>query len=257
VYRSAVFGICVGATLTANSASTVHAAEAAGAAAQSAARNPQVWAAADALGMVRGFGPAQNATSLIVTTYEGTGTLDGSQVQYRFEYVYAPYPAARLARKSADGKTAIQVVREGRAWNEAAPGVDPAPVNSGVARRMASVYLTPHGAVRAAVTAGQRVKVAEASGTTTITVPVERVGIVSLTLDANRRPSRVQVDFAGGTVAARYSDYADFNNYGVFAPRTITLEEGKKVVGELTVEKFAENPYVIVPFPEQLKAAAQ
>lgn len=219
--------------------------------------HPSVFAAADSLGMIRGAGPAQNATRLIVTSYEGTGTLNDSPFTYRYEYVYAPHRAARQQRTFPDGKTVIEAVREGRAWNESAPGINPSAVTSGAERRMAEIYLTPHGALRAAIDADARdVKVSTSSQSTLITVPVD-IGSVRIVLGEGNRPARAEVRVRGRTMAAEFSGYKDFNNYGVFAPVKIIREENGKVVGDLAVTTFVENPYVIVPLPEQLIEAAK
>lgn len=218
----------------------------------------KVFAAADALGMVRGVGPTQTASSIIVTSYEGNGTLEGRPVSYRHEYVYAPYVAARIANTPEGGNTAIAVVRDGRAWNESAPGVDPVEVTVGAERRMADIYLSPHGAVRAAVTAVPgSVGVSESAGAATLTLPVS-VGTLRLQLDADNRPARIELRLAKGgrTLSAVYAGYKDYNQYGVFAPSSIVREEGGKRVAELTVTAFNENPYVIVPTPEKLREAA-
>ncbi len=218
--------------------------------------HPAVFAAADALGMIRGVGRAQNATRLIVTSYEGTGTQNAATFGYRHEFVYAPYRAARLQRSFPDGRTAIEVVRDSRAWNESAPGINPSAVNAGAAYRMAEIYLTPHGALRAAIDADARqVKVSTSAGSSVVTAPVDG-GAVRITLGGDNRPVRSEVRLGGRTFAAEFSGYKDFNNYGVFAPEKIIRRENGKVVGELVVSRFVENPYIIVPLPEELNAAA-
>jgi hypothetical protein len=221
--------------------------------------HPKVYAAADALGMVRGVGPAQIASSVIVTSYDGSGTWDGRKIKFRHEFVYAPYAAARIATKpDGGGTTMIAVVRDGRAWNESSPGIDPVDVKSGAERRMADIYLTPHGAVRSAVTAAAgSVVVSETAGATVLTLPVS-IGTLRVQLDGDNRPARVDLKFAKGhrTLSAMYGGYKDYNHYGVFAPSSIVREENGKRVGELTVAAFSENPYVIVPTPEALRDAA-
>jgi hypothetical protein len=219
--------------------------------------HPSIFAAADALGMIRGAGTAQNATRLIVTSYEGTGTVDGAAFNYRYEYVYAPHRAARQQRTFQDGRKVIEVVREGRAWNESEAGINPVPVTSGAERRMAEIYLTPHGALRAAIVASAGdVKVSTTPQSTVISVPVE-IGAVRIVLGADNRPLRSEVRMRGTTLVADFSGYKDFNNYGVFTPVKIIRQENGKVVGELAVSAFVENPYVIVPLPERLIEAAK
>ena len=219
--------------------------------------HPSVFAAADALGMIRGAGRAQHAKGLIVTSYEGTGTGNGAAFTYRYEFVYAPHRAARQQRTFENGRTVIEAVREGRAWNETAPGINPAAVTSGAERRMAEIYLTPHGALRAAIDAEARdVMVSSSSQSTLITVPVD-IGSVRIVLGEGNRPVRAEVRVRGSTLAAEFSGYKDFNNYGVFAPVKIIRQENGKAVGELSVTAFVENPYVIVPLPEQLMEAAK
>lgn len=218
----------------------------------------KVFAAADALGMVRGIVPRQSAASVIVTSYEGTGMLENRKISFREEYVYAPYLAARIANQPETGQAAVMVVRDGHAWNESSPGVNPVSVKTGAERRMADIFLTPHGAVRAAVTAtASTVTVTETAGATVISLPVS-VGTLRIELDASNRPAHVEVKLAKSkhVYAATYSDYKDFNHYGVFAPATIVRTADGRRVADLTVTSFGENPYVIVPTPEQLRQAA-
>jgi hypothetical protein len=259
VYRKVL--IIALAALSLGGGISVHALEAPGASQTGGGTplglHPSVYAAADALGMIRGAGRAQNATSVVVTSYEGTGTMKGERFTYRYEFVYAPHKAARLLRTSQDGRTTIEVVRDGRAWNETAPGINPSEVKSGGELRMVEIYLTPHGAMRAAIdAAASAVKVSGSPQSTVITVPVD-IGSVRIVLGEGNRPVRAEVKTRGRTLAAEFSGYKDFNNYGVFAPAKIIRQENAKVVGELAVVRFMENPYVIVPLPEKLTEAAR
>jgi hypothetical protein len=89
-----------------------------------------------------------------------------------------------------------------------------------------------------------------------MSLPVD-IGSVQIVLGKDNRPVHSEVRVRGNTFAADFSGYKDFNNYGVFAPVKIIRRENGKVVGELAVTAFVENPYVIVPFPEQLIEAAK
>ena len=233
--------------------------------------------AADALGMVRGVARTRTMDDVNTVEYTGAGTMaeigpGGTLTPYAVSRMtvgisyYLRGRRVEIEREAAGGtkQTLIQVVRaEPRlAWNEEGQaGMKPTQAPGAEAERLQQLWLTPHGFMRAAVDATFKgSKVAKAGGKTVLIVPVEGV-LVRATLDAKNLPERVEMPvrhpvLGATTLVAEYSDYRDFDNYGVMFPQHIVQKIGGKTVLDLKVTGFATNPYVVFPIADTLKVAS-
>ncbi len=244
------------------------------AAAQSVAET--IDATADALGMVRTV--ARRMDSINAVQFSGTGTLrrpesarrwsehDIARLTVGMSY-YIPALRWDMTLRAADGSETrtVEVVRENRAWDEVAPGVDPTEARGKAAERLQQIWLTPHGAVRAAVDAEAArpgsVTVGSERGRPTLSVTVDDIPL-TIVLDENDRPARVtaRIDhpLLGRTeLVATYSDYRDWQALDVYFPSHIVQTLDGETSLDLTVTEFFQNPYVIFPTPEQLARGSQ
>ena len=228
-------------------------------------------AAADALGMVRTV--ARRMDSINAVQFSGTGTLRTPESARRWnehEIVDATIgmsyyiPALRwdMTVRADDGSEmrTVEVVRDGRAWDEVTPGVDPTDAPGTADQRTWQIWITPHGVLRAAVDAAAAdpgsVTVGSERGQTTLSVTVDGVPYTAVLNDDNR-PERVTATIdhpvLGSTeLVATYSDYVDWPILDVYFPRHIVQTLDGETSLDLTITEFFQNPYVIFPTPEQL-----
>ena len=81
---------------------------------------------------------------------------------------------------------------------------------------------------------------------------------VTVTLNADFRPQRVEVRYGGRVMTTTYADYGDLNEKDykadVFFPaRIVQTVDGQNVL-DLTIQKTnTYNPYVIVPVPDNVR----
>jgi len=112
---------------------------------------------------------------------------------------------------------------------------------------------TPHGVVRA----GMEAALTDANSVTVdargfkFTSPE---GATTVGLDANRRPSKVEIAIqhpmlGATTVTTDLSDYRDWEKLGVWFPARIVQTTGARKMQDLRVTEFRTNPYVIFPIP--------
>ena len=244
------------------------------AAAQSVAET--IEAAADALGMVRTV--ARRMNSINAVQFSGTGTLRQPESARRWSEreitsatigmsYYIPALRWDMTVRAADGSEmrTVEVMREDRAWNEAAPGVDPTDAPGQADERAWQIWITPHGIIRAAVDAAaadpSSVSVGSQRGQTTLSVAVNGVPFTAV-LDDNNRPERVTATIdhpvLGSTeLVATYTDYIDWQILDVYFPSRIVHTLDGETALDLTVTEFFQNPYVVFPTPEQLAGRSQ
>lgn len=233
-------------------------------------------AAANALGMVRTV--QRRMDSINAVQFSGTGGMrvpqaGGGWMSYDITNAtvdmsyYIPAMRWDMTRTQADGseQRTIRVVREDRAWDEAEPGVNPAPVTGQTAGRLRQIWLTPHGIIRAAVEAEAArpgsVSVGSVGGKTTLTVEVNGTPMTA-TLDDDNRPERVELTIdhsvLGRTqLAATYTGYMDWPILDVYFPSRIVHTLDDEISLDLTITEFFQNPYVVFPTPEQLARSSQ
>jgi hypothetical protein len=221
--------------------------------------------AAEVLGLVRG---AQRSTTSVNTMeLTGAGTIaepsDGKWTQYRVTRLIAAFdfviPAARVdMARSAPGARAernIQVVSGKQAWNEEKPGINGTPITGAAADRVRQIWLTPHGAMRAALMA-DNVRLADEGGKLAINYSVNGEP-VKVVLTAGLLPERVQIqahDSAYGdtVLEATYSQYKDFEGYLFQCPSRMVQKAGGRTILDLAVSNCVVNPYVIFPLPANM-----
>lgn len=240
---------------------------------------PEVVQAAAALGMARYNPPTVKAVTTIQWIAQGALAPPGNplaaphtvaRVVLGISYAV---PAIRLQFEgtAADGREVrdILVASGSHAWNETAPGVGATRAPAGaLEERVPLIWLTPYGAIWAAIDADPtRVQVSQSSGRTVIAASFDGMR-VRTTLGADRRPETVEVEAKAGTYRARYAGYFDPDHYGVFTPRTIDWTLNGRPLATLSVIDcrsqpptgpgeppcgFRANPYVVFPVPAAIR----
>jgi len=236
-------------------------------------------AASNALGMLRGV---QMQDSLVTVRYSATGTMydvgtPGGSAEWtplkitgytarvafdvpgmRVEYEHAGIaPGPPLVK-------ATEVVGLTYAWNENSAG-DAQPMPSAVRDRLLQIWMLPHGALKAARAAGEKVQVATEGASTVLTFPVagtvEKVWINDKHLVDRVEAPITHPVLGNTTLEASYSGYADLGDVAyksdVFFPAHIVQKLGGKTVLDLNISIVnAYNPYVVFPIPENVARAS-
>ena len=254
---------------------------------ESTDRSKVLRAAADALGMIRwsdiGAGPTRLPGIDVVNTLEifasGTVYTNGQAAiaEYHAAVGYIP-PAMRveITRKGATGEAAhtIQAVREKYAWNESEigggliPGKGTAtPAMPAAKARLLQLWILPYGVVKAAIAAGDKTQISKENGSTIVTFPLSGplAGVtVTATLDSKNLVAKVETkpDNPALTNLAREVEYSDYADHGdiltdIKSPGHIVEKEAGKPLLDLQVKMInANNPYLVFPVPQNVKAAA-
>ena len=245
---------------------------------------------ANSLGMLR---TVNELDSVMTVEAWGRGTMRevgskgiGPEVPVKSFYAQIAYdfPGMRVEIVRADGQREIQVVSGTHAWNEVdklGGGLEPGwgsavPAMDRVTERLLSLWMTPFGVVKAAVAAGDKAKVGIENGATVVTFPLvngkpeqtsylvvgELAGApVKVTLDANSRPSRVELRFQNRTYVTTFEKYGDLNEADykadIFVPARIVRTVDGQTVLDITIDKTnTYNPYVIMPVPPSVQKAS-
>lgn len=218
---------------------------------------------ANALGSIRGTQREWKSINRISYIAEGSISVPGQGgrwtdyklVRGAVEMNYV-MPALRVDLTRSNGRKTdrtIEVARGDAAWNETEPGVGATNAAGAAKGRRWLIYTTPHCAVRAAMEAANK-------DTNSVTVDAKSFrfaspeGATTVTLDANKRPSRIEMAInhpavGATTVATELSDYRDWEKLGVWFPARIVQTIGTRKVQDLRVREFHNNPYVIFPIP--------
>ena len=72
-------------------------------------------------------------------------------------------------------------------------------------------------------------------------------------LDAAGLMIRVEIKIGAQLFTGDYSDYKDFQGYGVMFPTRIVQKVDGRTIVDLTVSEALANPYMIFPPPKELK----
>src|SRR4029453_7163516 len=128
------------------------------------------------------------------------------------------------------------------------------PAPDATAERLLQFWMHPWSAIKAAMSARQKVKVSTVAGRKVLTIPLAAPlenSPLTVTLDAKNLPERIEARLAGRALEANYSNYQDFEPmYSDYLPGHIVQKRDGQVVLDLTVTKAASyNPYVIFPIP--------
>ncbi|HKU69213.1 MAG TPA: hypothetical protein VJQ51_00110 [Burkholderiales bacterium] len=218
---------------------------------------------ANALGMLRGTQREWKSINRIYYIADGSVSVPGTGERWtdykltrgmiEMNYVM---PALRVdVTRSAGGKTerSIEVARGDAAWNETGPGIGATNAPGAAKGRRWLIYTTPHGVVRAAMEAAVKDAASVAVDAKGFKFPSPD-GVATVALDANKRPSRVELAvnhpvLGATTVVTALSDYRDWEKLGVWFPARIVQTIGARKTQDLRVTEFRSNPYVIFPIP--------
>jgi hypothetical protein len=137
-----------------------------------------------------------------------------------------------------------------------------------LADRLLQIWVTPHGAIKAARLAGDKVRMSIEGNKTVLTFPLPAplTTTLKVTLDGKNLPEKVAAPVrtaaANPTMfEATYSDYADLGaplnlRTDVMFPARIVQKLGGRPILDLTVAKVnAYNPYVVFPVPQNVRTA--
>jgi glyoxylase-like metal-dependent hydrolase (beta-lactamase superfamily II) len=144
-----------------------------------------------------------------------------------------------------------------KAWTVGANG--PVPQPAAAEERQLMIWLTPHGFLRGAATAGNATLATAADGSHTVTFTALGKYTVQGVIDARNLVTRVATTIAnpvlGDTsVVAAYADYKDYS--GVKFPAKIAVEQGGFPLWDLTVTSVTPNAPLDLPVPPSVAAAA-
>lgn len=238
----------------------------------------------DALGMLR---DVEEYDAIITMDWRGTGTItvDGQSCQlanYRGQVRYN-VPGMRVdfacAQAGKPGPRRVEVVAGALAWNETAPGIGATPALDAVTERLVRLWSLPHAVYKGGVLAGANAKTSLEGGVLYLTYPLPaplngtaRVALNTtdadeLTMDSGEKyqlsfwPERVEIRVGNVVTETTYSDYAELNEPDyrseVMFPRRVVQKRGGVTLLDLTVERTnTYNPYVVMPIPANVKAAA-
>lgn len=238
-----------------------------------------LYTAARSVGMLRGVEEHDAITRI---RYKGSGTMyevsrarQWQPIKIDNYYVEISFPdqGIRIDTKSSAGRT-VQVAHGGRAWDEVGVALDGPPagksqtlVTSAAAlkERRLQIALTPIGAIKAAKANLANARVTSLDGGLhQLSFPFEG-HTMRVSLDANRRPSKVEIVgvdhpvLGRTTLSAEYSGYKDFEpiyaqsnepHSDFFFPQRIVQKLGGRVVLDVQIETcWSFNPYIAFPEP--------
>jgi len=214
----------------------------------------------DNLGMLRGMQrqDAVNRTEMWGTY--GTLVVNGMPVTlstWKLSYNYTM--SGTRFDYTANGQRTIAVVSDKYAWNEDTPGGKATPMPAALAYRQLHYALMPIGMAKTAKAAGDAAKVTVAGGVTTLTFPAAGT-TVTATLNKYREPVKAEAKLGTDTYVVTYEQYGDWNDDAkadIYLPKHVTETMNGMPLLDLTVTNTnTYNPYVIMPVPENVRAAA-
>jgi hypothetical protein len=245
-----------------------------------------LYTAARSVGMLRGVEEHDAITRI---RYKGSGTAyevskagQGRPVMLENYYVEISFAEGgiRIDEKTPAGRT-VQIAYRDKAWDEVgvAPEGPPAGKSqvlvtspAALKERRLQIALTPVGAIKAAkANIGNAKVVPLGEGLYQLTFPYDG-STMRISLDANRRPSKVEIAevdhpvLGRTTLSAEYSGYKDFEPIykesnepfsDFFFPSRIVQKLGDKVIRDVQIETcWSFNPYVVFPEPGSYSASA-
>jgi hypothetical protein len=228
--------------------------------------------AAEEMGMVRL--PQRVTTALNTLEFTASGTMaemgaDGKWSDYRvtklifgMDFVI---PACRMEMELVGPGTRkqheIRVAAVKQAWNEEKPGIDGKPMPDAAAmERERLIWLTPQGAMWAAMLAGDKAVLSNEGGRLAISYLIDDEPVKVL-LNAQLQPERIEMQAHsstyGNTVfAATYMGYKDFEGYLAPFPTKMIYKAGGRTILDLDIKSQISNPYVIFPRPSTMRNEA-
>ncbi|MBI4886835.1 MAG: hypothetical protein HY824_07060 [Acidobacteria bacterium] len=240
-----------------------------------------VFELANSMGMLRSL---QQQDSVLTLEQWAKGTLTIGQQRfevpdYRLSVNYS-VPGLRVdyRRQAAGGQPQrqIEVVAGAAAWNETERGRNATPARDRLKERLAYLWTTPMGVVKAAAAAGPRATVKAAGGTTVLSFPLPAPAD-DVTVNATVRkdpgllvaPHEAALKNLVGTYIVRvetvgavatdttYADYGEWNwqdyRADIMLPRRIVRRQGDTTLELTTTNTNTYNPYVVMPVPESIR----
>lgn len=230
---------------------------------------------ANAHGMLRGVNEIDAITSQL---FEGTGTMyveaqgnRGAQefklTKYKAEVNYF-YPGMRVDLERVSSGAAvtaperlIPVVSGAHAWNEVSMPGGPATADMRTLNtRLLEVWTLPHGVIKAARKAPDKVSVSVRNGARVLTIPLPAPlsGTLVATLNPKNQVAQVVATVQEGgrqtVVETTYDDYKDPDMSDIVFPHRIVRKSGGRTMLDLTITAATMyNPYVIMPVPENVE----
>src|SRR5882762_7186683 len=160
---------------------------------------------------------------------------------------------------TSNGQRTIEVVSDKFAWNEDTPGGKATPMMAALQDRQVQLVLTPIGMAKAAKAAGDAAKVSLVSGATTLTF-ASNGATLTATLNKYMEPVKAEARYGTTVLNVTYDQYGDWNDDAkadVYLPKHIVQTQNGITVLDLTVANTnTYNPYVIMPVPANVRAAA-
>ena len=228
--------------------------------------------AAEEMGMVRL--PQRVTTALNTLEFTASGTMaeigaDGKWSDYRvtklifgMDFVI---PACRMEMELVGSGTRkqheIRVAAGKQAWDEKKPGIDGKPMpDTAAVERERLIWLTPQGAMWAAMLAGDKAVLSNEGGRLTISFSIDDEPVKVL-LNAQLQPERIEMQAHSSTYGntvfvATYMGYKDFEGYLVPFPTKMTYKAGGRTILDLDIKSQISNPYVIFPRPSTMRSEA-
>lgn len=228
--------------------------------------------AAEEMGMVRL--PQRVTTALNTLEFTASGTMaemtaDGKWSDYRvtklifgMDFVI---PACRmemdLVGPGVRKQHEIRVAAGKQAWNEEKPGIGGKPMPDAAAmERERLIWLTPQGAMWAAILAGDKAVLSNEGGRLAISYSIDGEPVKVL-LNAQLQPERIEMQarsstYGNTTFVATYMGYKDFEGYLVPFPTKMTFKAGGRTILDLDVKSQISNPYVVFPRPSTVRSEA-
>ena len=239
-----------------------------------------VFELANSMGMLRGL---QQEDSILTLEHwaKGTMTVGGQKFdlpEYRMSINYS-VPGVRFdyRRQPAGGQAqrVIEVVAGPVAWNETDRGKGATAARDKVKERLAQLWTTPMGVVKAATLAGAKATIKNAGGSMVLSFPLPAPAD-DVTVNATLRRDNsllipdpaalknlvgtyiARVETTGGVVSdTTYAEYGDWNwddyQADILQPRRVTRKQGDMSLELMTVNTNTYNPYVIMPVPDNVK----
>ncbi len=230
-----------------------------------------------------GFGRSRplSSRSVLATVFSATGTwVDAVAGPIKLDYANISsnyyYPGIRVEAKGKDAKGKpfynTEVFNTDRAWDETGPGYGPKPgPKDAMSYRPVWMKLTPPGALLSIVEAEGHVTVGkDAQGNMTFTgkSPYEPYP-VTITVNSANLVTKVSVPYMKHTYAASFDGYNPVTERidnvrnkwepGYLFPWVdhMTWTKDGKMIADLTTTSYQTNGYVVMPYPELLKATKE
>lgn len=215
----------------------------------------------NSLGMLRGLQEQDSVNRIEYWGTQGSASIQGKTYpleKFRVSINYS-VPGMRVDLARSGGRE-IRVVADKFAWNEDTPGGRATPMPAAAGERLLDLWMTPIGFAKAAAANSGKTRVAIEG--TALTVTTEAAGAtLKAVLNGLYEPEHVEARTGTSVIEYAYTEYGDLNDEAkadVFLPKHIVQKRDGVVTLDLTIEHTnTNNPYVIMPVPANVSAAAR